>query len=124
MSNPDLIRNFKAEAAVAAFRIVKAGAADGQVLQAAAVGDKSVGVSTDIGAAINERCDVIMGGIADIQYGGAVTRGDLLTSDANGKAVTAAPAAAANNRIIGVAVTSGVLDDIGQVNVVPSMLQG
>jgi hypothetical protein len=124
MANPDLIRNFKAEAAIAAYRIVKAGAADGQVAQAAAVGDKSVGVSTDIAAAINERCDVILGGVADVQYGGAVTRGDLVTSDANGKAVAAAPAAGANNRIVGVALVSGVLDDIGQVNVVPSMMQG
>jgi hypothetical protein len=124
MANPNLIRNFLAEAAVNAFRIVKAGAADGQVLQAAAVGDKSIGVSTDIAAAINERCDVIMDGIADVTYGGAVTRGDLLTSDANGKAVTAAPGAGTNNRIIGIAVVSGVLDDVGQVNIAPSMMQG
>ncbi|MDP2805450.1 MAG: DUF2190 family protein [Gallionellaceae bacterium] len=124
MSNANLVKNFKAEAAIAAFTIVKHGAADGQVLTAAAVADKLFGVSTDIPAAINERCDVILGGLADVLYGGAVTRGDLLTSDASGRAVAAAPAAGTNNRIIGMAVVSGVLGDIGQVDINQGMMQG
>jgi len=124
MANPNLIRNFKAEAAVGKFLIVKLGAADGQVLQGAAVADKLIGVSTDIDAAINERCDVILDGVADVIYGAAVTRGDLLTTDANGKAVTAAPGAGVNNRVIGTALVSGVLNDVGQVNIMPSMMQG
>ncbi|HAF00390.1 MAG TPA: DUF2190 domain-containing protein [Methylophilaceae bacterium] len=124
MSNTTLVRNFKAEAAIAAFTIVKLGTADGQVLPAAAVADKTLGVSTDIAAAINERCDVILSGIADVIYGGAVTRGDLLTTDASGRAVVAAPAAGVNNRIIGVAVVSGVLNDVGQVQISQGMLQG
>jgi hypothetical protein len=124
MSNANLVKNFKAEAAIAAFTVVKHGSADGQVLTAAAVADKLFGVSTDIPAAINERCDVILGGIADVLYGGAVTRGDLLTSDASGRAVTAAPAAGTNNRIIGMAVVSGVLGDIGQVDINQGMMQG
>lgn len=119
-----LIRNFTAEAAVAAFRIVKFGATDGSVAQAAAVGDKAVGVSTEVPAALGERCDTQLDEVAYVQYGGAVTRGDLLTSDANGKAVTAAPGAGTNNRIIGIAMVSGVLDDIGQVSITPSMMQG
>jgi len=119
-----LAKNFIAEAAINPFRIIKLGAADGQVLQAAAVADKSIGVSTDIAAAINERCDVIVAGEADVQYGGAVARGDLLTTDANGKAVVAAPGAGVNNRIIGVALVAGVLDDIGRVAISQSMMQG
>lgn len=124
MSNALLVKNAKAEAAVAAFTIVKFGAADGQVVPAAAVSDKLLGVSTDIAAAINERCDYIASGLADVLYGGTVTRGDQLTSDASGRAVTAAPAAGTNNRIIGIAAVSGVVGDIGQVLIAQSMLQG
>lgn len=124
MSNSLLVKNAKAEAAVPAFTIVKFGTADGQVVPAAAVSDKLLGVSTDIAAAINERCDYIASGLADVLYGGAVTRGDQLTSDASGRAVTAAPAAGTNNRIIGVAAVSGVVGDIGQVFISQSMLQG
>lgn len=124
MSNANLVKNFKAEAAVAAFTIVKHGTVDGQVVPAAAATDKLLGVSSDIAAAINERSDVILSGIADVVYGGNVTRGDLLTADASGHAVTAAPAAGANNRLIGVAMVSGVLGDIGQVDINQGSLQG
>jgi hypothetical protein len=124
MSNPNMIRNFKAEAAIAAFTIVKHGTADGQVVPAAAVSDKLLGVSTDVAPAITERCDVILGGIADVLYGGTVARGDILTSDASGRAVTAAPAAGTNNRVIGVAMVSGVVGDIGQVDINQGMMQG
>ncbi len=122
--NPTLVKNFKAEAAINKFRIVKMGAADSQVLQGAAATDALVGVSTDIGAAINERCDVILGGEAEIEFGGNVTRGALLTSDASGRAVTAAPSAGNNNRIIGVALVSGVSGDIGRVMVSQGSVQG
>ena len=124
MSNIILAKNAKAEAAVAAFTIVKFGAADGQVLPAAAATDKLVGVTTDIPAALNERCDYITNGRAEVLYGGAVTRGDQLTADASGRAVTAAPGAGVNNRIIGLAAVSGVLGDVGAVDIFPSTLQG
>lgn len=124
MSNMNLARNFKAEAAIPAYTIVKLGSADGQVLAAAAATDKLVGVTTDIDAAINDRCDVILSGAADVLYGGNVTRGDQLTADASGRAVTAAPAAGANNRIIGIALLSGVAGDVGQMGIAPGSLQG
>lgn len=124
MSNANLVKNFVAEAAIGKYRIVKFGTADGQVVQGAAAADLLVGVSTDIAAAINERCDVIVDGQADVEYGGAVTRGALLTSDATGKAVAAAPAAGVNNRIIGIAMVSGVAGDIGSVLVSPGSVQG
>src|SRR6266704_4296307 len=94
------------------------------LLQAAAVGDKLLGVSTDIAAAINERCDIILAGSATILFGGPVARGDLLTSDASGRAVTAAPAGGVNNRIIGIAMVSGVVGDIGQMIVSQGSAQG
>lgn len=125
MPNPVVIKTYVAEAAVLPYRIVKWGSADGQVLQGAAATDKPVGVSDNIGqATVNGRVDVIRSGISEVQYGGTVTRGDLLVSDANGKAVTAAPAAGANNQIIGRAEKSGVLDDIGEVMIAAVSTQG
>ena len=124
MSNQVLVRNFKAEGAIPAFTIFKMGSADGQILAGAAATDKLMGVTTDIAAAINERCDGMLVGIADVLYGGAVARGDPLTSDALGRAVNAAPAAGSNVRVIGTALVSGVLGDIGQVNISPSVMQG
>ena len=124
MSNPNSIRNFLAEGAIPAFSIVKVGANDGGALAAAAATDKIIGVSTDIAAASGERCDVILGGVADVLFGGAVTRGDPLTADASGRAVTAAPVAGTNNRLIGFALVSGVLGDVGQVDLAQSVMQG
>ena len=124
MNNALLAKNFVAEAAIAAYRIVKLGAADGQVLQAAAVGDALMGVQNEVNPAINERTDIIVSGIAEVHYGGAVTRGDWLTTDANGKAIAAAPGAGVNNNVIGRALVSGVLDDIGQVLIAPGRIQG
>ena len=124
MSNASLVRNFAAAAAIPAFTIVKFGAADGAIVPAVAVADFAFGVTTDIPAALGERCDAIMGGLADVLYGGAVTRGALLTVDASGRAVTAAPGAGVNNRVIGVAYVSGVLGDIGAVLIAPGQVQG
>lgn len=122
--NPVLTKSYKAEAAISAYRILKLGANDDQVLQGAAVGDALIGVSNEVGAAINERQDVIQAGIAEVACGGAVTRGDFLTSDANGKAVAAAPAAGVNNNVIGRALQSGVADDVIRVLVAPGRIQG
>lgn len=125
MPNPVLIKTYIAEAAVLPYRIVKWGSADGQVLQAAAATDKAIGVSDNIGqATVNGRVDIVRTGIAEVQYGGTVTRGDLLVSDANGKAVTAAPSAGTNNQIIGRAEKSGVTDDIGEVLIATVSTQG
>lgn len=124
MSNIGVAKNFKAEGAIAAFTIVKHGASDGGVVAGAAATDSLIGVTTDIAAATTERCDVILDGVADTLYGGAVTRGDLVTSDATGRAIKAVPAAGVNNRVIGVALVSGVAGDVGQIYINHSMLQG
>ena len=124
MSNIVLADNFRAEAAIPAFTIVKFGSADTLVVAAASATDKIYGVTTDIPAAAGERCDVISVGGADVLYGGNVSRGDLLTSDASGRAVTAAPAAGVNNRVIGIAEVSGVAGDIGYVSIARGSTQG
>ncbi len=124
MSNVLLARNFKAEGAIPAFTLVKPGTIDGNVLAAAAVADSIMGVTTDIPAALGERTDIILSGVADVLYGGTVARGDWLTTDASGRAVTAAPAAGVNNNVVGRALVSGVLGDVGSVTLACNRIQG
>ena len=124
MSNILLAKSLKAEVAMPAYKIAKHGSIEGSVALAYIGTDKLLGITTDIPAAIGERCDVILSGVAEVLYGGAVTRGDLLTNDGSGNAVTAAPAAGANVRVIGVALVSGALGDVGQCMISQAMLQG
>jgi hypothetical protein len=124
MRNNDFIKGFKAGAVILPRRIVKFGANDVTAIQAAAAADASIGVSDLGAAAIGDHVSVVMGQVAIVEYGGNVTRGAQLTSDADGKAVTAAPSAGANVRIIGTAMVSGVSGDLGSVFIAPSMLQG
>lgn len=125
MSNPDLIKNYDAGAAIAPYRIAKFGASDGEVVQAAAAGDALMGVVISPRAReTGDRVDVVRSGLAPVEYGGNVTRGDLLTSDANGAAITAAPSAGANMRVIGTAEVSGVAGDIGEVMIGAGEVQG
>lgn len=123
--NEGLVKTFTAGAAVNRKRIVKFGSSDRQAILAAAATDLLMGVSDSLGAAATgDQCDVIMSGIADVEYGGTVTRGQKLTADSSGRAVTAAPAAGSNVQVIGVAQVSGVVGDIGKVLIMPSVMQG
>lgn len=125
MRNEILNKNHTAEGAIAGFRIAKFGAVDGNVLQAAAATDKLMGVNKSLAAAVvGDRIDVVRIGIAEVEYGGAVAAGDPLTSDATGRAITAAPAAGSNVRIIGFAEVAGVLGDIGSLYISPCVMQG
>lgn len=115
---------YVAQAAVAAFLIVKAGAADNQVLPAAAATDDIIGTADALDKAIGEIVDVPSAGIGEVVLGGAVARGKPITSDANGKGVQAAPAAGANNRIIGFAAVSGVAGDVIPYHIALGSIQG
>lgn len=117
-------KSFNAGGALAANSIVKAGANDYDVLQAAAVTDAFLGVTTEVASVPSERVDIVMSGIADLKINGTVTRGALLTSDASGLGVAAAPGAGTNNRVIGTAIISGVAGDIIPVLVLPGIMQG
>lgn len=121
--NPGKIMSFDAGAAISGNRIVKL-SADATVVQGAAATDALLGVSDQNGAASGERIDVTLDGVAEITLGGTVTRGALLTSDANGKGVAAAPSAGVNNRIIGMALVSGVSGDIIDVLLSQGSMQG
>lgn len=124
MPNPDLIKTFTAETAVAAYRIVKHGSADTNVVQGAASTDALFGVSGLVAGDAGKRVDITLSGTGEVEYGGNVTRGDWLTSDAAGKAVAAAPAAGVNANVIGRAMVSGVAGDIGSVLLAPGRIQG
>lgn len=124
MRNEGLQKTLIAGAAVSKNRILKFGAADDTAIHGAASTDLLIGVSDNLGASSGEPFDVIIDGIALVEYGGNVTRGDLLTSDSVGRAIAAAPAAGVNARVIGVAMLSGVSGDIGSVRIAPGRIQG
>lgn len=123
--NPILRKNYGTESVIPPYRIVKFGAADLNVVAATGSTDKLVGTSGRLGsAASGDRMDVTRIGLDEVEYGGNVAAGDLLTSDAVGRAVTAAPGAGVNAWIIGQAEVAGVLGDIGKVMVNVCRIQG
>jgi hypothetical protein len=82
-----LIKSLEATTAIPARRFVKFGAADGTGVPAVDGAAYIRGVSPAIDTDVGERCSVQMtGNVAEIVYGGNVTRGDPLTADAQGRA--------------------------------------
>ena len=105
------LKSYVAAGAIQPRRFVKFGASDGQVTTAtAADGGVVIGISDVVGANDTARCDVFVADYADVEFGGAVTRGTPVTSDATGRAV-----AAAGGAFCGVAMVSAVAGDIGSV---------
>jgi len=124
VSNPLLQKNFTAGGAIAPFRLVRLSAAD-TVVQASAATDAIIGVQNDVGPASGERTDVVMVGMAFVEAGAAFALGALLTSDAQGRAITAAPATGVNNRIVGIAIDAALAaGDIVRVQISQCSLQG
>lgn len=101
----------EASGAIGAYRLVDAAGAEGG-------GDTStlIGVSGSRAVADDETVEVAIAGIADVEYGAAVTAGALLTSDSDGKAV---PTTTAGKRIAGIAMTAGADGDIGEILISP-----
>ena len=125
MSNPTLMKNFLAEAAIPAYRLVKNGSADWKTTTAVAATDMIIGAVMDVSPAIGERVDVVMAGIAYVEAGAAIVRGSQVTADGVGRGITAAPAAGVNNRCIGVALESATAaGDVIPVLIAPSSMQG
>lgn len=112
MKGETLIKNYVGEAPIAPYRIVKFGAGDGTVAQASAAADALVGTTgRTYPEVIGERVDIVRAGLAEVEYGAVITRGQKLTSDADGKAVPAG----AGQSVVGVAEVSGVSGDIGSL---------
>ncbi len=93
-----------ADGAIASKRIVTATASG--VAQASADNAGLVGVAMQ-DAADEGGVDVAVSGIVEVTAGGTIDAADLLTADANGKAVKASY----GDRIVGVAMTGGSADD-------------
>lgn len=98
------------------WRICKPGADDGSAELATAGTDVLFGVSSSTGGAAGHRVDVHMGGINEVEYGGDVLYGARLTSDGEGRAVTAQ----VGDSVIGIAMENGSLGVIGSVLFAPS----
>lgn len=115
--NQLFIRGFRPSVAIAANRIVEFAGTD-EIKQSAAATGKHIGVSSDDGAAATDTSvDVHLYGIARVKLGGTVALGDLLTADAQGRAVVSA---GATDRVVGIAMQPGVVDDLGEVLLAPS----
>lgn len=113
-ANVGLVKTFIAGGSIAPHTIIKFGTHDRDALAASAATDKFAGVAglpVGVSAAANEPIDVIKSGVADVIYGGTVAVGDMLTTDAQGRAIVAS----AGNNIIGQAQVSGVVGDLGAV---------
>ncbi len=124
MQNPMLTKSLDAEGTLVPYRLLTFGTGDHQVALASAVANAPAGVTGALVGEDGQRVDVYKVGIVEVEYGGNVTAGQPLTTDANGKAVAASPAAGVNNRIWGEAVVSGVDGDIGSIHLSFSTLQG
>jgi hypothetical protein len=124
MRNEGLIKNYTAQGAVPAYRIAKFGSVDGSVVAAAAATDLLIGISGRVPAdASGDRVDIVRSGIAEVEYGGAVTRGQPLTSDASGKAVAASPAELVQTAIAGGAAGNFTVTGIAATDTLVSVIQ-
>lgn len=118
-----LTKEYPCAAGVAANRLVNWGAADGLVALAVDGTKPFVGVTSELATDAGDYASVFMNGnIAEVTFGGNVTRGDPLTADAQGRAILAAPAIHSTVYIVGYAECSGVAGDIGTVIVSPQTL--
>lgn len=115
-----LIKSRNATTAIPAYRLVKEGPVDGSAVPAVDAASSILGVSSEIDTIVGERVSVQMAGnIAEVIYGGTVTRQDKLTADAQGRAVTTTTVGA---NYVGFAEVSGVVGDIGTVIVAPGVV--
>jgi hypothetical protein len=86
------IESRRAATDVAPFRIAAYDDTEGEFAQAAGPSDAPLmGVTGSLGAVAGTVCDVIRSGPTELEYGGAVGFGNLLTADADGRAVVAQP---------------------------------
>lgn len=115
----------KCTAAIAnAFTIATFGADDDTFSVASGPDAALIGVFQGSTVNAGDMVEVMVTGISNIVCGGTVTRGDYLTSDANGNGITAAPASGVNAGVIGIALESGVAGDIIAVRLAPGRIQG
>ena len=113
-------KGIRAITAIAPFLIVKAVA--GGVAVASAATDPLIGTSDSLGCAVDKMLDVAMGNQPDVTAGGAITFGDELTSDAQGRAIKAVPVTGVITRTIGFAMSDANLGDIFPYHYAPGTI--
>jgi hypothetical protein len=124
VSAPTQILSFEASAATTAFRIARysEAATTSRVANAAAATDPIVGVFGEVAHDAGDMADVIVSGLCDVEAGGTITAGALLTADAQGRAIVVpAPTATSHHRVVGVATMPGVVGDRIKVLVAQSI---
>lgn len=122
--NIGIVKSFVAGGAIGQNTFVEF-SADYTVTQANAATDLIVGVCVQPGGALQgERVDIQLTGIAEVKAGGTITRGTLVTTDSNGKAVAPGPSAGVNNRVAGMAMITTADGDLFDVLLAPGMIQG
>lgn len=123
---PTFIRAYEAAAEIDGYVIVTyAAPAAGKTVTTATNGTAPlVGVSDAMGAPIGGMCDVHRAGLVSVRLGGAVSAGDPITADANGRGIEAAPASGDSVFIVGFADEPGVADDIIDVFCAPGTITG
>lgn len=124
MPAPTFTKSFQAVGAIAPYRVAAFTGPDGAVQQAASATDPLVGAADGLGGSPGSTVDVDQGGWSEVQAGGPIAAGDPLTSDANGCAVKAAPAAGATANCIGIAQVAAVAGDVLDYLVAPFVLRG
>ncbi len=108
------LKTYVASGAIAARRFVKFGANDSLVVQSGATdASATVGVSNELAAADTQRVEVFVEDFADVEFGGTVTRGGYVKSDASGRAV----AAGTGEAYCGIAWASAVSGDITSIKI-------
>lgn len=120
-SSAPRVLKFQATAAITKFRAVKPGADDNHVQVASYGSDKCIGIVQNTATAADDPLEVaINGGGAKALLGvGGASFGDKLVSDANGALVVSTTA---NDRIIAIAMQTGVENDVIGVEVALSNL--
>lgn len=113
-----LVKAFTAETAIAKRRIVSFGSDDGAVIQSTS--DAGVlGVSGIRGAEAGAHVDVYLSDIQDVEFGAAISSGQYVTADADGKGT---PASGAGTHVVGRALESGGAGAICKVLIQPQQI--
>lgn len=108
-----------AEGAVARKRLVVHGTSAGQVKQAVDGSAPIIGVAFQIDYVDGGVCEIARDQAPEVEYGAAVSRGDRLTADAQGRAIPAA----AGQFYFGYAEKDGGVGDVGGVFVAPGQVE-
>jgi hypothetical protein len=122
MSANSISRSYVAAGAIGARLITKYTNNRAEVAQASAATDRLAGVTELGAAALGDVVDVVRAGMDKVTAGGNVAAGDLLTSDANGKAIKAVGGAGQTVFVIGQAEEPGVANDIIHYTTAPSVI--